>query len=69
MKPDGKIGDASAENIQGGLVRIDIWPEWGDRFAATIDINTARAFTVMLIQAIEKAETYDALQRKARSKK
>ena len=63
--------DFSVEAVANGSVRLDLTdPEPHDpllaRFCRVIDLNTARMFTIMLIDAIEKAEYEEA---RARTKK
>lgn len=71
----GKLKDAEATAIGAGMVRLDLLasvpPDHAsdDRYCAVIDLHTARAFAVMLIDAIAKAELEEARNKPKRKKK
>ena len=76
-KPTGAVGNPpgslfdghmAAENVSG-LVRIDMYQEklnsaspLNERFCRVMDLRTARSFAILLIDAIDQAET-EAQQR------
>lgn len=66
--------DFTATQIEGGLIRLDLIADFDDgatlnRFCEVIDIPTAMALAVLLIQAIEKAEVNEAITNKKGKKK
>lgn len=61
------------EVVAGQMIRLDlIDPEPHDplmpRFCRVIDLRTARMLAILLIKAIEKAETNEAMSKKGKCK-
>jgi hypothetical protein len=66
VKRDGDIKDLDVTVVGPGTLRLDflasVPPDHhrDDRYTAVVDLDTARAMAIVLIQAIEKAETEEA---------
>lgn len=75
MKRAGDIKDLDVQVVGPGTLRLDflasVPPDHhhDDRYTAVVDLDTARAMAILLIQGIEKAETEEARSTTKRKRK
>jgi hypothetical protein len=70
----GKLKDLEVTVVGPGLIRLDFFASTppdhirDDRHTTVIDLSTARAIAILLIQSIEQAEVSEARFSKQRKK-
>lgn len=74
MPAAGDIKGGDVEVIGPGLIRLDLTPfdssayADGNRLSAVLDLNTARALTIALIESIKQAEVEEVRTNKRKKK-
>lgn len=75
MKRDGNIANLDVTVVGPGILRLDflasVPPDHNrdDRYTSVVDLDTARAMAILLIQGIEKAELDEARASAKRKRK